>query len=1189
MDPKQEIFSKASFARRRIFSVLLAIFMVSSIFLIITTTAAPASAASGSISMDPVTFAHSSTATIALVNGGTFGSGSTVKFYASSTTTFTSSNTVVATYVLTSGTTSLSNANVSFDPNLLTSGSYYIAASDDSGSSFTGSVAITVTSQNPSISVSKSTVTPGSTETVTGSGFDSGSTLALYLNYPSGTTLVSSFAVSELNTGVSFTVPNDLPGSASGTKYYVVAQETSASSVNYGITADTSFLLTPSVTVSPLSINGASSSTFSVSGYGFPAGKSFSASTSSTPVGTIQFAGVDAINPAFVSDNAGSFTVTVSGLSSAISLSAYNGVQEITVHDSASTAYSNVGTVIVSQSDPALTGFSFAVTATTGSTYNVNDAAVATVWDFPASQTVTFWMGNTEVGTLTTDSNGAGQLATVVPALPGGTYTPLATSSASSLTTSPTSGTSSYTIAAYFTVNDPTGYNMLALTSNTGEYLPATALVTIHAYGLVPSTTTYDFQDSIVAPSGIGAAGLVSSVIAGSESSSSGEFTPANNGTVIFTYSPGYSSESTGTEASITSSNSVSGYDSSSYAYYTIGGATVNTPSSFSIIKSGLTGQGLSVSGLVPYTAVLYPGVTNEYNLYIGNTEQTLSFKNHNSVTTSGTVFDTGDSSISYDAPSLSGVYDLNITYNGGSVGTLSVGTQQIVISSAGASPSDGTIQVVNLSTAGHFEVVGYGFEATPSLYFTTSGSTITNVGSRTLTYGAFVYALTPAAEPAGTYSVFTLITSSGTNYFLYTSYTISASLSLSATSDTVGTSITATASGVVPTTYYGLYFGTSLLSTNTGSSLKSGVSFTVPTVPAGTYAVSVEPQGTTTVTAKHSFTVKANSDITLGTSSQYAFPTELVSFSVKGLTAGTAPSPGTGGTASIVQTYAIVYLNGSFFEQVPASYSSSTLTGYLQTPNDNSGSYYSLSFGAVDQYSVKTETSSGLYVYSTDYVSYSGSSGSDYLGLVSGNGAFLTGITSSQIATLETDINATLSVPISQLDASVTNIQNDVAQISTDFGTMSATLSSINATVASISQGVVYLETSLGQVKTSLASLNATVVALNGDTATISTAVGVFNTTINNINATVTINKGDIATIQTDLGTFTGNVTSVSNGIANIQTKLGTIQTNTNQVVPSYGTSFLLEVVILVLAALAVAFSAVAMARSGRSYSKKV
>ncbi len=49
-----------------------------------------------------------------------------------------------------------------------------------------------------------------------------------------------------------------------------------------------------------------------------------------------------------------------------------------------------------------------------------------------------------------------------------------------------------------------------------------------------------------------------------------------------------------------------------------------------------------------------------------------------------------------------------------------------------------------------------------------------------------------------------------------------------------------------------------------------------------------------------------------------------------------------------------------------------------------------------------------------------------------------------------------------------------------------------------------------------------------------------------------------------------------------------GYLQTNTNQVLPTYGTSFLLEVVILILAVLAVAFSALAMMNSKKSYYRR-
>ncbi|MCL4412504.1 MAG: hypothetical protein M1526_04025 [Candidatus Thermoplasmatota archaeon] len=1187
-------FKASAFRNKKIATAIISAIMVLSVLAILSFGMPSAYGASGSFTLNPTVFSHSATSTIVLANGGTFASGATVKFYASTTTTFSSSNTVVGTYSLPAGVTTLSNAAVTFNPSLIAAGNWYIAASDDSGSTFTSSIAITVTSINPKITLSSTSTTPGSTETVTGSGFDSGSTVSLYLSYATGTTLVSTVSASSLNSGVTFTVPDNVPGSSTGVTYYVVAQESSTSSTNYGITTDASFSLTPSVTVSPISISGAASSTFTVTGHGFPASDSFSASTTSSPVTTIQFAGVDAINPSFSSDSTGTFSVTATGLSAAIALSTYNGLQQITIHDSASNTFSNVDPIIVSQTNPSLLGFSFAVTATTGSTYNVNDAFVATVWDFPSSQSVSFWLGPNEVGSLTTDSNGAGQLTSVIPPVAGATYTPEAVDNATSITTSPTSGTSSYAISAFFRAIDPNGAALIVPGSNPtsyGEYVPSSGLITIQAYGLTPTTSNYDFYDSEVASGGIGAAGLVTSVKVGTESSSTGKFTPAANGTLIFIYSPDYaalsSPPSTGTTGTISSANSVSGYDSNSYAYYAIGSATVSTPGSFSIILAGATGQGFSFSGLIPYTASLYPGISNQYNVYVGSTELTLSFTNHFSVVTSGSVFDTGDTSFSFTAPGSLGLYNLNITYNGESVATSSVATQHIVISSAGTSPSAGTLVVSALSTAGNYEVVGYGYEATSSLnlYYTVYGTSATSHRTTISTSnGAFVSQISPGSEPAGTYSVFTLITSAGTNYFVYSTYTVSDNLTLGSYHGNVGSSVTVTAKGLVSTAYYNLYLGSTLVTSNTGSYFAGGSnSFTVPTVPKGSYTVSIEPLGSSTAVETAGYLVKANSAIALGTSSQYAFPGQLVQFTVGSLT---APSIAAGTYTVVSTTYTVsVALNSSLFTTVPTNFSSSSkLSGSFLMPNDASGSYFEVTFTAN-----KTEVlyDSSTHDYYTVTQPFTGTE-FDFLGLVSGNGAYILGISQAQIAEIEGAVNSTMTVSLNQLDAAISSINGDVATITTQFGTMSTTLNTINASLTSINSGVATLETTLGQIKTSLASLNATVVALNGDTATISTAVGVFNTTINNINATVTLSNGNIATIKTDLGTFTGNVTSVSNGIATIQTKLGTIQTNTNQVVPSYGTSFLLEVIILILAVLAVAFSALAMVNSKKSHFRR-
>ena len=1200
MTTSSRTFEKQNSRNKKIVAAIFAAIMIISVLSILSVGTQPSFAASGSVNYDPVVFSHSSSSTIVLSNGGSFASDSTVKFYASSSTSFSSSDTVIGTYALTGGGTTLSNAQVTFNTNSLATGSWYVAASDDSGLTFTGSSPITVTSLNPTLSLSPTVTKPGTTVTVTGSGFDVGSSVTLYLNCASGTVLVNSFAASRLNVGVTFTVPTNIPGSSTGMTYHVVAQESSPSSPNYGITADTSFSLTPSVTISPVSTNGAVSSSFTVYGYGFSAGDSFSASTQTSPVPTIQFAGVDALNPSFTSSSTGSFTVGVTGLSSSISLSTYSGPQQISVRDSTPVTYTGVGSIIISQTNPSSLGFSFSVTATTGNTFNVNDSVVATIWNFPASQFTSFWLGNTEVGSVTTDSNGAAQLATVVPSLPGGTYTPVSVDAAASLTTSPTTGLTSYTISPFFRAVDPSGSVLIAGTSSTGEYVPPSGIITIQAYGLNPVSSAYDFYDSIAAPAsgpsgGIYGSGLVDAVTVGSESASN-LLQPSSNGTLIFTYSPGYSSESTGTAGTITSANGVLGYDSNNYAYYAIGAATISFPTSYGIIKSGSTGQGLTVSGLIPYTAALYPGVSNQYNAFIGNTELILKFTNHNGVSTTGTVFDNGDSSISYDAPSLSGLFDLNITYNGQSAGSASIGVQPVVLSLAGNSPGDGTLVVRQLSAAGQYEVVGYGYEATSSLnlYYATYGNT---PSSHRITLptsnGAFATVIVPGPEPVGTYSVFSVITSSGINYYQYSSYSVSAVLTLDSStspSGTVGDQVSVSASGLVTTPgYYALYFGSKFIEYS--SSGGNFGSFNVPVLLPGNYSVTVRPIGSTSAIASQNFEITSNPKLMIATDSNYAFPGELVQFTAT-VGASTPPTLGTSTvttySAAIAYTLADIYLNGTLFTQVPAYYSSNEITGSFQMPNSAPGSYFELTVTGIPVYLIKGTTSatSGSYINYTYVDGSFANSQSDYLGLVSGAGALITGFNTTQLtATIDTAIHTSMQVPLSDLNASVTSISGLSANITTQFGTMSASLSAINAKISNVSLGVATVQTDVGQIKVSLSSLNSTVVALNGDTARISSAVGIFNTTINNINATVTISNGNLATIKTDLGTFTGNVTSVSNGIATIQTSLGTITANTQSTAFPSGMLFILEIVILVLAVIAVAFSALAMMNTRKKY----
>jgi hypothetical protein len=921
---------------KKMLTVLISLAMVFSALAVISMATQPAYAASGTITLDPTVFAVN-TGTITYAKGGTFGAGATLTFYMSATNTFTSSSTKIGTVTLSAGSTALANAVTLTIPAGTAAGSYYVAASDDSGATFTTAVAITVSTATPSITISPSSAAAGSTVTITGTGFDSGSNVKVYLNYAGSVVLASSISEADLSTGASLTVPSGATGQPMG-KYAVVAQELSGFS-NSGITADSSLTITPSVTVTYASgfssITGAKTSTFTVVGSGFPANDSFAASSALNPTNTITIDGVDAITITFTSSSAGYFSQSVGGLVTA--LTTY-GINQISVTDETPTTFSDVGTILVSSPNPTALGFDFAVTPTYGSTINVGDSVSITVWNFPASDSLTFKLGSTQVGTLTADANGAGTLSSTIPAIPAGTYTPTATESTDHLV----AVEPAITVSASFEAA-AAGTSLTTANPAYGEYVPSAGTINVKAFGLNPSLDTYDFYDSIVAPSstgmGVYASGLVTVSVG---TGTSVLMQPAANGTLFFTYEPGYSSlttpPSTGTPGIITSANGVPAYGSAtaSYQYFAIGAVSFTAPADLQIYTASSVSNPLTVTGLIPYTAALYTGVVNTYNAYIGPNELTLTFTTPSGSVTTGTSFNSEDTSITFTAVSGSSEYDFYIYYNG--TITPALGTQPIVVSSPGSLGGAGAFTLVPTATG--YDVAGYGYD--PSLssftlyYATTSG--LSSKAETLTSSGAFVdfSVLSPAPNvPAGTYAVFTSGTLSGSTYQVFSSYTITASLTLSPAKGAAGTSVTPTVTGLVPTSYYALLFNGVTLETGTPSEISA---FTVPTVPADTYTVSIELLSTSAVVATASF--KVTSGITL-TPDPQAFPGELVSFT---WAPSTTPSPATG-----TPVYVTVYLNGSAYTTVQAHYSAGppvTLSGSFQMPNGMPDTNMSVSFG---------------------------------------------------------------------------------------------------------------------------------------------------------------------------------------------------------------------------------------------------
>ena len=583
------------------------------------------------------------------------------------------------------------------------------------------------------------------------------------------------------------------------------------------------------------------------------------------------------------------------------------------------------------------------------------------------------------------------------------------------------------------------------------------------------------------------------------------------------------------------------------------------------------------------------------------------------------------------------GVQNITVVYNGSAIAD-ALATQTVIVSSPSSSPSAGTlIAYPILSSSGSltgYDVAGYNFDpslGSPKIYYmgysgkiTAAGYAVT-IGSST---GAFAFTTstdndiyTLPTVPAGTYSMFVVGSVGTTTYTIYGSYAVPIVFTpVSAGTDSVtnlpygyiNSEVSIAASGLQPYSYYDVYFNgvyqttvesgsSGSLSSSTSSGAGAGENvFTIPTVNVGTYNMTLNPTGSMTPAATAKIEVSASSTLTMSDSTGYAFPGQIISFSWTPSTATVAPvQPGlvvvnapSVGSFTYGTIYVTVYLNDTPYTSVPAAYSAPsgtvTLSGSFITPNAALGSYWNVSLGwTQDIYTassplVSGSPVSGATMQNTHAMSVTNEA---YLGLVQGNGALLTGISQSAIATIEAEINSavktSLQVPLSELSANITALHGDIATITTSFGTMTTTLQAINATVGSISSGVVLLQTDIGSMKTSLASLNATIISLNGSIATLSTSLGKIQTTTSAINATVTSMNNGIATVQTSLGTLTGTVTAMNSTIAQVHTTLGTVNANVSTIKTSttgFTTLeiFLIVAIVLILITLVIAFLAV-------------
>ncbi len=1138
----------------KIVIILVVAVMIASVVLLPSLTSAQAS---GSVSYSPTLYSSGSTVLVE-ASGGSFGSGSTVYFYISTTT---SSSGIVGGYigysVLQSGTTTLSNAQVQFHVPSISPGSYYIIAGDtssptSSGAEFAVASPVTVSSLSPSITITGSQ--PTTQATVTGSGWDPSSTVSLYLAGPQGSslygTLLGTFTVTAsgvVPSGTSFSIPEVAYGS-----YTVVAQESSSSSPNYGITADSPLSVTQYVSVSPYDISGSVGSTFTVTGYGFP-------SLSTITANGISAGSARATNVATTASTSGYFSVTAS-LNTAITGA---GTYSVTVLYN-TTSYVQSSAIFVSIPSQISLGFTFSAKT---STIYPNSQYTAKVYDFPAGSTVTVTLGPDVLGQVTTDSNGFGTLTGTVPDMPANTY--YATASTNGLYASV-----SVPVASYFTVVDPDGIQMLS----TSEHFPSSGHYTTEAYGLTPSAI-YTFSDSASSSALMTILSVTSGTLV---SQSLLEFSPAINGTLIFSVVPNFSSAAT--TSSITLS-SVTGYLGNTYGYTPVQPPYFSASHNTVTIWEASSPETMTVTGIIPAGSVVYPGIGTSYNIYLGTGELSFSVGSSTQLTT--VLSSTSSSpSITFTAPAASGVYYLSITYSGQPI-SASIYSVPVVVSYPASSVQSGSIQAIPIHSGTQvtgYYVVGYSFYPSSTVklyYYTYSQTSAPSSNTEGLTYGAFLFTgiETLPSEPSGTYGIYVNASYSSSYYTTSTTYTVYPSFSATSGgsySAPVGAPVSFTMSGFSADAYYSIYFGAFSVFTGVTSSTGSlSGTFDIPAVLPGEYTISVVQSSSSSQVATEKFNVTKSTTFQLlglgdpvspslgnqaalssAQGGNYAFPEQVVMYSWQP-GSGNVPTAQSSSSTDYGSIYVTVYFNGTAVSSSPVAMTTVSGTTYLNgsfvMPNDAPGNYWTVTLAWQQNYYSPSSSNTGGYTSSNYYQMPDGQG--TFLQLVSGSGATVTGISSGQIADITAAVNSSISasmaIPISELNAAVTSINNTLAYIKTSFGTMEASLAAINASISAVNGNVVTIHTSLGNVTTALSSINATLISV----------------------------KGNVGTVQTSLGTITGAVTSISGSAVTIQSSVGTLKVAMNNAngklnnITNYGLIF--DIVIMALVAVSLGLSA--------------
>ena len=392
--------------------------------------------------------------------------------------------------------------------------------------------------------------------------------------------------------------------------------------------------------------------------------------------------------------------------------------------------------------------------------------------------------------------------------------------------------------------------------------------------------------------------------------------------------------------------------------------------------------------------------------------------------------------------------------------------------------------------------------------------------------------------------------------------------IALGAANGVAGAVVTITGSGFSGNANITLYFATTVVNstamdsnfsrTSAGGALATGLTFVVPNLSPGIYAVSVTDQYGATSASGVYFTIDATPATTIALRKTAYYPMDIFSFNIW----TTEVSLG-------LITVSVSDPAGSLWWRTDDW----TLTSM--------GAYNTVIFqnqGADDYNQMKmilpADAPLGTWNWTITYTPTSTAT------LTTATGLF---------AVVERPTMQTVLDRLDDMEATITDVVTDsegdlTAVINTKVGQITTKLDDLNPKLQGIEDMGIIIATDVGEIKVAiedldLGTMGVDITAIKGDVATIKTNIGTVTTNVATLDAKVTALSGDVATVSTTLGTLQGTVTAIDGKVATIDTEVGTVQADVTDIKAKPDadmTPVWIAVVLSLIAAIAACFAVI-------------